>query len=202
MRRILKQSLVPLEVILAALYRLIPYAYRPPNMAPVGAMGIYGGARLPLWQALIMPLLVMFMSDLLLWKFFHTRSFDLFVYGSMIVYVLLGRLVRNSRSPRKIALVTIIGSVQFYVITNFGTWYQYEIYPHTLHGLLACFVAGLLFFPFTLGGDLLFTGVLVYVHDWVAKHVTDEEEIPEEVPAAEKAAGQTEPLPHTEKAPA
>ena len=202
MRRILKQLLAPLEIILAALYRLIPYAYRPPNLAPVGAMGIYGGARLPLWQALTMPLLIMLLSDFALWRLYGWRPFDAFVYGSFVIYVLLGRLVRHSRSPARIALVTFFGSVQFYVITNFGFWYNSDTH-HTLAGLLGAYLAGLPFFPFTLGGDLIFTGLLVYVHDWVAKHLTVEDDIPEELPAVEEApADSRAPSAKPEQAPA
>src|SRR5262249_42945136 len=127
MRRILKQLLAPLEIALVVLYRLVPSGYfRPPNFSPVGGMGIYGGARLPLWQALTMPLLIMMVSDYLLWKFAHLAPFDVFVYVSFVIYVLLGRLVRHSRSPARIGLVTIVGSVQFYLITNFGYWYNYD----------------------------------------------------------------------------
>jgi hypothetical protein len=203
MRQLMKQLLAPLEIMLAALYRLIPSAFRPPNLAPVGGMAIYGGARLPLWQALTMPLLIMIVSDFLLWRIYGWRPFDLFVYVSFVIYVLLGRLVRHSRSPARIALVTFIGSVQFFLITNFGAWYDYDIYPHTLRGLSACYVAGLLFFPFTLGGDLVFTGLLVYVHDWVAKHLTEEADIPEEVPAEEGVPAEArEPKAQPEQAPA
>lgn len=165
-------------------------------------MGIYGGARLPLWQALTMPLLIMMVSDYLLWKFAHLAPFDVFVYVSFVIYVLLGRLVRHSRSPARIGLVTIVGSVQFYLITNFGYWYNYDAH-HSVAGLLSAYLAGLLFFPFTLGGDLFFTGLLVYVHDWVAKHLTEEEEIPEELPATETVPSEPgEPLPQPEKTPA
>ena len=202
MRPILKRLLAPLEIVLAALYRLIPNGFRPPNLAPVGAMGIYGGARLPLWQALTMPLLIMVLSDFALWKLYGWRPFDAFVYGSFVVYVLLGRLVRHSRSPARIAFVTFIGSVQFYLITNFGFWYDNDTH-HTLTGLLSAYAAGLPFFPFTLGGDLAFTGLLVYVHDWVAKHLTEEADIPEELPAAEAVQGETrEPTPEPAKSPA
>ncbi|HLW65896.1 MAG TPA: DUF6580 family putative transport protein [Gemmataceae bacterium] len=203
MRRLLKRLLAPLEIILVVLYRLVPSGIlRPPNFAPVGGIGIYGGARLPLWQALSTPLLIMLVSDFLLWKLARLAPFDVFVYVSFVIYVLLGRLVRHSRSPARIALVTFIGSLQFYLITNFGFWYKYDS-RHTLAGLLSAYLMGLPYFPFTLGGDLAFTGLLVYVHDWVAKHLTEEEDIPEELPAtAEVPADAREPAVQPEQAPA
>jgi len=105
---------------------------------------------------------------------------------------------------RRFALVALIGSVQFYLITNFGVWRDYDIYPHTLRGLLACYMAGLWpYFFFTLGSDLFFTGLLVYVHDWVAKHLTEEADIPEELPAEEGVPAEArEPSAQPEKTPA
>jgi hypothetical protein len=199
-RRWLKRLLAPTEIVLAALYRLIPAALRPPNLAPVGALGIYGGARLPLWQALTMPLLVMILSDLLLWHFYHFKPFDIFVYASFMVYVLLGRLARNSRSRGRLALLALIGSIQFYIITNFGFWYDYDP-EHSWSGLVKAYIAGLLFLPWTMGGDLIFTGMLVGVHDWVEKHVTEQEEVPAELPA-EPIPADTETAHRPEESPA
>src|SRR5437899_2945440 len=43
-----------LATLLSGALRLVPYGIRPPNFAPPGALGLYGGARAPLWQALLM----------------------------------------------------------------------------------------------------------------------------------------------------
>src|SRR5689334_18877319 len=75
--------------------RLVPYVLPIPypwNFAPVGAMSLYGGARLRLWQALTLPLLLMAATDGLIWLLTGYRPFDPWVYGSLAVTVLLGRL--------------------------------------------------------------------------------------------------------------
>jgi hypothetical protein len=177
-------------MVFAYFYRLIPHALRPPNVVPIGAMGLYGGARYPLWQALLMPLLPLFLSDLALRYFLRVRAFDSLmtplVYGSYCVYVILGRLLlRKSRSPGRIALVSAICSVQFYLITNFGVWYKWDLYPHTFAGLIACYAAGLRYLTFTVGGDLGFCAAMFAVHEWVKAYVTEEEELPAEALAAE-----------------
>jgi len=206
-RRLLKRLLVPTEIALSALYRLIPYYLRPPNFAPLGAMGIFGGARLPLWQALATPLLVMVLSDTAMWLMWGWKPFNLWVYGSLLVYVLLGRLVRRSRSMGRIALVSLIGSSQFFVITNFGTWYSQRhepgaLYPPTLAGLIACYLAALLFFPWTMSGDLFFSAMFVSVYDRVEATVTEKEDVPSEVPAVEPVPEEAEALPRPQDSPA
>src|SRR5262245_28840215 len=49
---------------LAGLIRLVPH---PVNFSPVGALGLFGGARLRLWQALALPVGVMAITDYALW---------------------------------------------------------------------------------------------------------------------------------------
>ena len=49
------------------------------------------------------------------------------------------RVLISSRSLAnsgwKIALVCGLGSLQFYLITNFGHWLTTDMYPHTLEGV-------------------------------------------------------------------
>ena len=48
----------------------------------------------------------------------------------------------------------------FYVVTNFGMWLFSGIYPRTLGGLEACYIAAIPFFQNTVAGDLVYTGLL------------------------------------------
>ncbi|MDR0574632.1 MAG: hypothetical protein LBG96_11490 [Tannerella sp.] len=45
-------------------------------------------------------------------------------------------------------------------VTNFGVWFSSGMYPQTLVGLQACYIAGIPFFWNTLLGDVVYTGVL------------------------------------------
>jgi hypothetical protein len=60
----------------------------------------------------------------------------------------------------RIAGAAVAGSVLFYVLTNFGTWLTTGMYPRTLEGLAACYVAAIPFFQNTLAGDLFFSALL------------------------------------------
>jgi hypothetical protein len=157
----------------ACLFRLIPYGYRPPNCHPVGALSLYAGGRLPWWVALPLPLAVMALSDYLLYALFGYPWFNRWAYASFVVYALLGRLLTHTNSPWRIGAVTLLGSVQFFLLTNFGVWlnsagHASGLYPPTTAGLLDCYLMALPFFGYTLMGDLGFSALLFGAHAWLA----------------------------------
>jgi hypothetical protein len=131
-----EQLIVPAVIIaIAALMRIIPH---PANVAPIAAMALFGGMYANRKYALVIPLLALLVSD-----------------------SILGFYVRNHASPTKIITVTVLSSLLFFIITNFGVWLLGTIYPKTAAGLLMCFTAALPFFRNTLLGDMLYMGVFV-----------------------------------------
>ena len=100
----------------------------------------------------------MCLSDLLLG--FGVHRVMPFVYGSFALNVVLGRLIRDRRSPLVVGGAALAGSVLFFVITNFGVWLSSDLYPQTAEGLVVCYVAAIPFFRNTLAGDLLYACVL------------------------------------------
>jgi hypothetical protein len=99
-----------------------------------------------------------------------------FVYTSYAIYLLLGRLIaRNSTSVPRLGVAAIAGSVQFFLITNFGVWIDQVVHPEmyvgtalhyepTLKGLIDCFEAGIPFFKGTLISDIAFTTLFATVY--------------------------------------
>jgi hypothetical protein len=147
----------------AALLRLVPH---PPNFAPIGAVALFGGAKLKGWQAFLVPLLAMLVTDPMR-SYMEGRYpaygwFTLVTYSSFMISVVLGRVfLRHSPGVARIASVTLLGSLQFYLITNFPSWASaHSWYPHTWTGLVACYTAALPFFGRTVVSDLFYTGVL------------------------------------------
>ena len=82
--------------VLAGIIRLVPHPW---NMTPVGALGLFGGARLPLAQALTIPLTVLVTTDLLIWAAKGWMPFNPYVYAAFLGCVLLGRVLTKTRSP-------------------------------------------------------------------------------------------------------
>src|SRR5258708_5274973 len=119
--------------VLSAAIRLFP-SIKPPNFAPPGALGLYGGARAPLWQALLMTVGAMAVSDVLLQKMFAWPWFNPWVYGCMIGYVLLGRLLlRKSKLAWRIGGVALVATTIFFLVTKFGAFAGGTGKPHPMH---------------------------------------------------------------------
>ena len=143
-------------VVSAILARLFPHA---PNLAPITAVALFGGAYLPDRRlALVVPLAAMLFSDVVLG--FDLPGVTMAVYASFALVILLGFWVRQNRSPLRIGSAAVAGSLLFFVLTNFAVWAFGTIYPHTTAGLVQCYVAALPFFRNTLAGDLSYTVLL------------------------------------------
>lgn len=160
--------------IAAAALRLVPH---PPNFAPVGSVALFGGARLRGWQAYCVPLLAMLVTDPILSRMAGYPAYSwatLVIYSCFLINVLLGRVfLRASYNAVRIASVAVIGSVQFYLFTNFFIWWQSSsLYPHNGSGLLECYIAALPFFGRTLLSDLFYSGVLFTAHAILTRHST------------------------------
>jgi hypothetical protein len=127
-----RDSAWPLTItlaVLAGLIRLIPH---PLNLTPVGALGLFAGARLRLRAAVLVPVAVMVGSDLLLWALHGYSPFDPFVYVSFLLNVALGHFLLRQGGGGRIAVVSVIGSLQFFLLTNFGVWLALSVDPAPL----------------------------------------------------------------------
>jgi len=164
--------------VLGAIARLLPH---PPNFAPVGATSLFSGARLPSWQAYLVPMALMAVTDPILASFYGVQpytKYSLFIYASFLISVWLGRRLRNTESISRIAAVTVVNSIQFFLITNFGSWLWFQAYPRTASGLASCYVAAIPFFGWTLASDILYTAVLFGLYAWLSRTVATGERVP------------------------
>jgi hypothetical protein len=139
-------------VVLGILSRLLPH---PPNFSPIGALMLFCGATfLDRRYALLLPLVTLFFSDLAL----GLHELIPVVYGCFLINVLLGRWVRNRKSILNVGAITLLGSVQFFVITNLAVWLFADL--HGEQTLLQCYTAAIPFFQNSLIADLAFSVVL------------------------------------------
>ena len=157
-------------MILGALIRVTQHL----NFAPVGAMSLFAGARLRGWQAYALPLALMAITDPLLGGYSAATPL---VYASFLINVWIGTRLRQSENPLAIGGAALAGSVQFFLLTNFGWLYATSLYPHTFGGLVASYVAGVPFFWRTLASDLLYSGVLFGLHAWLSRTVARRERV-------------------------
>ena len=147
--------------VIGGVLRLLPHPW---NFAPAGAMSLFAGSRLRGWQAYAVPILLMVATDplrVMIWNPGY-QPFDErtpFIYGSLLVSVWIGRHFVQKLGVSRIALAATAGSLQFFLITNAATWLTSGMYPHTVSGLAACFIAAIPWFGNTLASDLFYAGV-------------------------------------------
>src|SRR5947209_7989659 len=141
-------------IVATALSRLIPH---PPNLTSVTAVALFGGAYFADKRlAFLVPLGALFFSDLVLGLYDHMEV----VYSSFALIVCVGVWLQKRRTMLRVAGAALASSVLFFLLTNFGVWAFQFLYPRTLSGLVACYVAAIPFFQNTLQGDLFYTAIL------------------------------------------
>src|ERR1700733_11450202 len=98
-------------IILAALTRLIPH---PPNVTPIAAIALFGGAFYGTRKAAyLVPLAAMLLSDILLAMLVYSFSFfktQPIIYLCIVATVVMGRWIHDRRSPRNVAAVCLASS--------------------------------------------------------------------------------------------
>ena len=156
-----KTKLVAVMIGAAALSRLLPHPY---NFTPIGAMALFGGTYITnKKQALLIPLIAMFISDVLLQL---TTGYGFhwgmpFVYGSFMLIAYLGFYLRKLVQRQTVMVCSLVGSLIFFFISNFGTWATPPfLYPQTAAGLVDCYIKAIPFFGSTIMGDLFYNMIL------------------------------------------
>ncbi len=154
-------------ILVAALTRLIPH---PLNFAPLGAMSLFGAAYLSDKKfAFILPMLAMFITDLFINNIMYASyygGFTLFtpdfiwIYGSIAAIVVIGVLLLKKVSITRVIISSLLGSILFFLISNFGVWLSDPDYPLNTAGLILCYEMAIPFFKNTLLGDFAYSAIL------------------------------------------
>lgn len=159
----MKYGLTLSLIVLALAARLIPH---PDNFTPMFAVALFGGAMLRGRVAYLVPLVAMFLSDLLMG--FPVTWMTPVIYGCFAAGVGLGHWLGRSRTWARTGYVTVAGAVLFFLVTNFAVWIMPNgLYPLTFDGLVACFVMAVPFFRNEIAGDIFWVAALFGVYDFL-----------------------------------
>lgn len=137
-------------IALGAGSRLLPHL---PNMTAMNAIALKSRARFGA-AGILIPLVGMIISDAVIG--FYDWRLLLSVYASFALIGMLGALLRTA-SWRRVAGVSLLASILFFLITNAVVWAISPWYPASLTGLMMCYLAGLPFALSMLAGDLFFS---------------------------------------------
>ncbi len=157
-------------IVVAALSRLLPHL---PNFTAMESLALFAGAYLG-WKviAYAIPVLLWYGTDFVINNtisrpFFSDHEglvwfadYMPWVYISSIIILLIGAKFLAKWSPVKLAASALIASLIFFVISNIGVWASGTMYPMTIGGLTACFVAALPFLKTSIFSNLMFVAIL------------------------------------------
>lgn len=140
----------------------------PWNFSPLGALCLFGTARFPQRRwAFLVPAAVLLASNVGIWILSgHAEwAFPPIVFvvlGCFLLTTTLGLWLRKRRSVASVAGTALLAETIFFLVTNFAMWALGDgsLYPHTLAGLGACYIAGIPFFRNSLIGMGVFGTVL------------------------------------------
>jgi hypothetical protein len=154
-----------LVLMLAALSRLLPHVFHGMayNFTAVGAGLLFFGSRRPRWQA-VLAVAVMALMDVFLTVKVYGYAFH--VSGYLMTWAWYGAVcLMGSALLRKVTVLRVVGGIlasatSFFLLSNFVVWMSPAalgsvLYPHSVAGLVSCYVAALPFY----GNDLISTGV-------------------------------------------
>jgi len=152
-------------IVIGILLRFAPHA---PNFTPVAAIALFGAVYLNRKYALIIPLLLMIASDI----FIGMHNVVFFTWGGFILITLLGFWLKKNKSISRIIASSLASALLFFIVSNFGVWVM-GWYPHTLKGLVNCYIMGLPFLRnFTLA-TLCFVALFFGAYELIARRVKD-----------------------------
>jgi hypothetical protein len=146
-------------VLLAVLTRVLPHAGWL-NFTAVGGTLLYFGARRS-WREMLIPLTVLMATDyyLTIYVYHYPFHFQGYVttwlwYGMAMALGLI--LLKAKTTFVRVAAGVVLGPTSFFVVSNYAVWAGGGMYPRTLSGLMACYVAAIPFYR----NDLLSTAVV------------------------------------------
>ena len=173
----LQTGIISVLILLAAMSRLLPH---PHNFTPIGAMGLFGAAYFSRkYLAFLIPFIGLWISDMVLNNLVYARLYpefygegivwfgNVWVYLAFALIIVLGFVLLRNVKLTNLLAASLVASVLFFLVTNFGSMMVDPKYPKTITGLMAAYTAGIPFFWNTLAGDLIYVFVLFGIFEWM-----------------------------------
>ncbi len=173
-------------ILIAAISRFLPIAFPSmQNFSPVGAMALFGGAYFAKKQwAFIVPMMALWLSNLVLNNVFYTKYYPTFSFGfeiavfvSFALVVSIGIVVLKKVNITNLLIANVLGTVGFFLISNFFVWAGGTMYPQTMEGLGMCFTMGLPFLKNTLLSNLLFSAAMFGIFEYFKTQMKELKEL-------------------------
>lgn len=138
------------------------------NFSPVGTIALFGGAYFTKkYWAFVVPILALWLSNLVLNNVFYKQWYPTFSFGfeaavfiSFALVVLVGIVTLKKVNLTNLLGANLLGTLVFFIVSNFFVWTAGEIYPQTFDGLVSCYTMALPFLKNTLMSNLIFSAIM------------------------------------------
>jgi hypothetical protein len=158
--------MVYLIIVLAVLARFVPHVM---NFSPVYGALLFGGAHLNKRDSIWFPAAVLGLSDVILTKLVYHMGVgwtELVQLAAFVVIALIGGSLRGRFTIARLTFACFAGPTAFYLVSNFGVWLGFGMYPPTWEGLIQCYVAGIPFYGRSLTSTFVFAGLLFGIYEF------------------------------------
>ena len=127
------------------LFRIIPH---PPNFTPVIALSLYLPFLFGVWS---IPFCILGFAITDYFIGFHSLLF--WTWGALAFTGYTSKFCNKIYSR---IVLSFIGAITFFVISNFGVWISGTLYEISVQGLLNCYIMAIPFFTNTLLSTIFF----------------------------------------------
>jgi hypothetical protein len=167
--------MIYLIIAVAIAARFIPGAV---NFSPVYAGLLFSGAYLKRRDSIWFPVSLLAASDLLVNSLLYHTSFQWMQTINWIAFaaiVMVGWWLQKRVSVRNVLVASVAGPSVFFLISNFAVWLGGGLYPPTLGGLAACYIAAIPFYGNSLISAVLFSGILFGAYEYYLRRANSHE---------------------------
>ena len=162
-----KKEMFPVCLILIlALFRLIPH---PPNFTPIIAVAIMSSYFFKnIYLSFATLFIAMLLGDIFIG--FYTHIF--FVYLSLCLITFIFFKINLQINYKNLFIFGFVGSLIFYLVSNFGVWILSDLYEKNLSGLMSCYFLAIPFFKNSFFSTLLFSYSAFFGYKYLNKIYT------------------------------
>ncbi|MDI9358786.1 MAG: hypothetical protein QM528_07555 [Phycisphaerales bacterium] len=167
----LRNVTIILLMVVAVILRLVMpmnhYITAFTNFSPLGAMALFGGTYFKTRiEAILFPLITIFVGDILInkfvmynhWVFFYSGAF--WTYLSFVLMALVGYYLQSSKNVIRFGISILSIVFIHWIVSDIGVWISGTTYPLTYAGWVECLTMAIPFEKNFFIGSLLYSALL------------------------------------------
>jgi|SRR5215469_6474071 len=165
--------MIYLIFVLAALTRFLSNPHVQ-EFSPIFGALLFSGARLSKRDAVWFPSAVLAICDwILTTRIFHMQMKweHCFTVLAFAAIAWTGGFLRYKVTGPKLAGCSIAGPTAYFLISNFGVWLGWGLYPHTWTGLATCYLAALPYYRNSLLNTFVIAALLFGSDELIARRM-------------------------------